>query len=864
MTTTCDNVTCPEPFEACCSVNGACYFSQPTSCSNNGDVPQGPGSDCNSLTCPAQVLETTKSGPATAEAADRITYTITYANTGDLTATGVVLRDELSFDVRFISASDGGDEVSFNTVEWHLGTLNPGDSGSVTLTVEVDCEAFSPVGNSARLISAEGLTFFSNTVLTDINDFSTGPIDVQVASADDNGAPAEAGDVITHTITLTNPQSVERRNIQFFMRPGTGATFQTLIDPGSGSMSQFSDTNWEWSGTLAPQGSTQIVFTTLLQDCINEDDIALNDGALAVSHRCGPELGRASTPVLPIRRAIELGILGATLQPPTVLETALTETETQAVRVGATVDFEMRVRNPQPTTLPNASARAFIPFGYTPVGNPPFVPPVPTGVTWDPVSEIIDWAGSLAPGEEVVITFRTIADTPSCQGGISANAGDGISCTMFESMALMNVPDVPMPHLVSLNDFGRVVSFRPGVDTATNDFICFTDEFMENIGYGENGDLWVVGLPTFRINLDTLELQGLPFDIRSRLGGFSPADIDVDTRDGTAIIVGSVQNGFQNLARVRRYDPATDTITVIFDEVSEDIGFVSDVAVEPGGFIAIRSSQGRLFRMDPADPSAYVEQTGTSLTRSSAMNIEPDGDWIVTDDNFSGPHGLYEIEQPAGTLRTITSDVQSLVPTASGPFSAMAPGEDGDIYTWYRFAGLAEIEQNPALSGTELLPDDFFGDSSNGLEWVTMGSCIDSDGDGAFTGGACSPGTPFDCDDSNGSVFPGAPEINDGLDNQCPGEVRAGAIDEISGPITLFRNGDICWNAQSGASEYEVLRSTSPTFDASCVSNLTTATCWNDTTDPPPTLFFLVRATQPSTGSWGLDSSGQERNPSCP
>ena len=35
-------------------------------------------------------------------------------------------------------------------------------------------------------------------------------------------------------------------------------------------------------------------------------------------------------------------------------------------------------------------------------------------------------------------------------------------------------------------------------------------------------------------------------------------------------------------------------------------------------------------------------------------------------------------------------------------------------------------------------------------------------------------GLPCDCDELNGSTFPGAAEVNDGVDNQCPGEIGYG------------------------------------------------------------------------------------------
>lgn len=54
--------------------------------------------------------------------------------------------------------------------------------------------------------------------------------------------------------------------------------------------------------------------------------------------------------------------------------------------------------------------------------------------------------------------------------------------------------------------------------------------------------------------------------------------------------------------------------------------------------------------------------------------------------------------------------------------------------------------------------------------------CADNDGDGHEAGGACAD--PTDCDDDNAEVYPGAEEICDCADNQCPGDEGYGKVDE--------------------------------------------------------------------------------------
>jgi N-acetylneuraminic acid mutarotase len=126
-----------------------------------------------------------------------------------------------------------------------------------------------------------------------------------------------------------------------------------------------------------------------------------------------------------------------------------------------------------------------------------------------------------------------------------------------------------------------------------------------------------------------------------------------------------------------------------------------------------------------------------------------------------------------------------------------------------------------------------------------------------------------DCDDMDPSIYRGAPEINDGKDNQCPGDHGYGVIDEISG-ICGFHNpndkAEFSWTAQEGATSYEVVRSSLPNLSGDCITVTRTETYWSDVEDPFQTVchYYLVRALTPHLGSWGQDSTGIERTNICP
>lgn len=152
----------------------------------------------------------------------------------------------------------------------------------------------------------------------------------------------------------------------------------------------------------------------------------------------------------------------------------------------------------------------------------------------------------------------------------------------------------------------------------------------------------------------------------------------------------------------------------------------------------------------------------------------------------------------------------------------------------------------------------------------------DHDGDGSGTTSveqlACTQPMGFasiagDCNDLDPAIYPGGPEINDGNDNQCPGDPGYGMIDEISGTAAFAADKTVVsWPAQPVATAYEVARSTNPDFSAACTAFYTVVPSITDTDEPESgaTFFYIVRATAPFTGSWGQTSAGAERSTTCP
>ncbi len=147
-----------------------------------------------------------------------------------------------------------------------------------------------------------------------------------------------------------------------------------------------------------------------------------------------------------------------------------------------------------------------------------------------------------------------------------------------------------------------------------------------------------------------------------------------------------------------------------------------------------------------------------------------------------------------------------------------------------------------------------------GMSTGALAACgADNDGDGVTD---CE-----DCDDANPDIYPGAPEVNDGLDNQCPGEYGFGVIDETSGNSGFHNPGnrdEYSWPPQAGATLYQYVESTQPDFSANCSIATTSSSSWIDLEGPPPGgVFYYLNRPVVFMGSWGQDSAWIERSLEC-
>jgi len=131
---------------------------------STGTVVTSPPSEITIGQAPNLLLNKT-ANVDTIESGSNIIYSIQYTNIGNMTATNVMITDQLPMGTTFVSASDGGIE-NRRIITWSIGNLASGKSGNVQMNVKTgsDIRDGFLISNIAHISSTEGASALSNQV----------------------------------------------------------------------------------------------------------------------------------------------------------------------------------------------------------------------------------------------------------------------------------------------------------------------------------------------------------------------------------------------------------------------------------------------------------------------------------------------------------------------------------------------------------------------------------------------------------------------------------------------------------------------------------------------------------------------------
>jgi uncharacterized repeat protein (TIGR01451 family) len=654
-------------------------------------------------------LSIAKTGPATVRQGDLLTYTLEYANTGTQAASGVIIEDTLPAGSVFVSATGNGAQVG-NLVRWTVNVA-AGGHGSVLLVVRAGC--VPQVVNSDYSIRGGGLGAVRGPqVVTSVTAASTAPVDVTVTSTPVTRAPPlQRGDIVQYVITLRNTVAETRNGLSIQVSAGRGARFDQIIDSGGGTATLTSPQTLAWTGSLGPNATATIIVTTRMEECLRPTDTStqLNDGRpIEVVDTCNRLLGSTPAPqpfaVLPpvVATLTALG-LGA---PQTGLSGLV-----QAARAGSEIDLQVALTNQSPDTEGAVSFRLVLPPELTPSGTPPFVPPTHVSAVYDDATRAISWNGAMNAGETVLVTFRVrVTSSGTCSTRIALSGSVGACQTLGTSLTILAVPEVPAEkHLIGSDHRLGLWTFRPGIDTDLKNLLCFPGEIFTGIDRAANGEVWVAGLPSYRFNPATLELQVVDGSTIRPPDFHLPLDVAIDPAAASPKPI-FLLPGQQLLSRLVQFDPAVGQATVLRDALPPMTRIVIDRQKRIAGIVSpdpTAGAPGGVMLVDPLNPAndRLLSDPAFPVLDLDLLDVDRDGTFVVgvpADPlTFAGTQNLVRVDPGIagpGTFSLIVSDLAAVIPPppfGKRAFHALALGAPGDVYL-----GRIEPGSLGALHGT--------------------------------------------------------------------------------------------------------------------------------------------------------------------
>ena len=99
------------------------------------------------------------------EAGSTIVYTFTYRNNGNAAATGVSITDVFGPHLTFLDSGGGNTGVA-GQISWDIGTVEPGEYGTVSYTMQVPTPSNVPEGQNRWVTNTVSITAFEDDVST--------------------------------------------------------------------------------------------------------------------------------------------------------------------------------------------------------------------------------------------------------------------------------------------------------------------------------------------------------------------------------------------------------------------------------------------------------------------------------------------------------------------------------------------------------------------------------------------------------------------------------------------------------------------------------------------------------------------------
>ncbi|UPZ17966.1 PKD domain-containing protein [Flavobacterium humidisoli] len=348
---------------------------------------------------------------------ETVTYTVTVTNKGTTLVTNLVVKDDLPAGLTFVSATPG--KGVWTTPNWTVGTLQPGEEGSIEIKALVGLDQggnvlTNTVSNTQDQFDANRTPDYPTETITVTN------LDLAVVKTVNNATPNE-GEVIRYTIRVTNNGANDATNVSLVDKLPVGVTYVS----DALSAGNYNNGSGLWTiGNLVNGAVATLTIDARVNAGTYGTTITNTTSAVKADQAdSNPANNIASVAIVPtayIDLSLTKDIVGNIINP----------------AVGDVITFEIRVMNDGPTKATGVEVVDLVPSGYK------FINYSSTIGTYSPSTGL--WkVGFVEPGNTAVLLVDVrVLDT-----------GDYMNCAEITKVNEPDIDSTPGNGNVSEDDY---------------------------------------------------------------------------------------------------------------------------------------------------------------------------------------------------------------------------------------------------------------------------------------------------------------------------------------------------------------------------------------------------------------------------
>lgn len=300
------------------------------------------------------VLGLQKTGPATVNAGDNMTYTLNWSVSGTAAVTQAMISDPFPANTTFVSQTCGTTvgicvvTQDASHIVWNLGTRAQGEHGTVTVTVKTSAALANGVilTNTGTFDSEETPAVQSSAVTTVLAKTIGSPI-LSITKSNNVSIFTNPGQTVTYTVVVKNSALATASAVNVMMTDTLPAGF-TFVDTGL-------STKVIALGTIAPGNSVTLTYDVLVSTTVSSGNYINTASAKGEN----TEIVSASSTV-----AIRVPeVLGVTTEPSLTLTKSVNVTK--AIPSGSIVTYTVTIKNTGDQVASNVVLEDTLPTGFT-------------------------------------------------------------------------------------------------------------------------------------------------------------------------------------------------------------------------------------------------------------------------------------------------------------------------------------------------------------------------------------------------------------------------------------------------------------------------------------------------------------------